>query len=128
MNGTNHATSGFPHFTVGGPATKLRVVGLILTALLGSLLVLWVSRATWERVDQLQSQFASLKADSFYRGVRMRDDIARMNESLLRYKLRGDTNDAEAFHRGTQDFKQRLDYNSTNAATPLEMDFLQRIR
>ena len=128
MNGTNHATGGFPHFTGGGPATKLRLAGLLLTALLGSILVIWVSRATWERVDQLQRQFASLKADSFYRGVRMRDDIARMNESLLRYKLRGDTNDAEAFYGGTRDFKQRLEYNITNAVTPLETDFLQRIR
>ena len=127
MNGTNHSTSGLPHITGGGPATKLRVAGLILTALLGSILVIWVNRTTWERVDRLQRQFAGLKADSFYTGVRMRNDIERMNDSLLRYRLRGDTNDAEAFHSGTRDFKQRLEYNSTNAATPLEIDFFQRI-
>jgi signal transduction histidine kinase len=127
MNGTNHSTSGFLHITGGGPGTKLRVAGLILTALVGSILVIWASRATWERVDDLQRQFAGLKADSFYRGVRMRNDIDRMNEDLLRYRLRGDTNDAEAFYRGTRDFKLQLDRNSTNAATPLERDFFKRI-
>jgi signal transduction histidine kinase len=127
MNGTNHSTSGFPNFTGGGPATKLRVAGLVFTALVGSILVIWVNHTTWERVDNLQRQFADLKADSFYRGVRMRNDVERMNDSLLRYRLRGDPADAEAFHSGTRDFKHRLEDNSTNAATPLEIDFLRRI-
>ena len=127
MNGTIHSTSGFPHITGGGPATKLRVAGLILTAVLGSILVIWVNRTTWERVDQLQRQFAGLKADSFYRGVRIRNDIERLNDILLRYRLRGDPADAEAFHSGTRDFKQRLERDRTNAATPLEIDFFQRV-
>jgi signal transduction histidine kinase len=127
MNGTIDSTRGFPHFSGGGPATKLRVAGLILTALLGSILVIWVNRATWQRVDNLQRQFTGLKADNFYRGVRMRNDIERLNDSLLRYRLRGDPADAEAFHSGTRDFKKRLEQNRINAATPLEIDFLERI-
>jgi nitrogen-specific signal transduction histidine kinase len=128
MNETNHSISGFPRVTGGGPATKLRVAGLVFTALLGSILVIWVSHATWERVDNLQRTFAGLKADSFYRGVRMRNDIERMNDSLLSYRLHGDPADAEAFHRGTLDFKQRLDRDSTNAVTPLETGFIQIVR
>jgi hypothetical protein len=54
-------------------------------------LAIWVNRATWERVDPLQRQFAGLKADSFYRGVRIRNDIERLNDSLLRHRLRGDS-------------------------------------
>jgi hypothetical protein len=99
-----------------------------MMALLGALLVLWVSRATWQRVDRLQREFAGLKADSFYRGVRMRNDIERMNENLLRYRLRGDTNDADAFRMGKRDFESRLDNASTNAATPLETNFLHIVR
>jgi signal transduction histidine kinase len=106
---------------------KLGVAGLVLTALLGSILVIWVSQTTWERVDDLQRQFAGLRAESFYLGVRMRNNIERMNESLLRYRLRGDTNDAEAFRSGTRDFKMRLDRNSTNAVTSAEQVFFQNI-
>jgi hypothetical protein len=53
-------------------------------------LVIRVNRATWDRVDQLQSQFAGLKADSIYRGVRIRNDIERLNDSLPRHRLRRD--------------------------------------
>src|SRR5260370_28913163 len=78
------------------PAVKLRLAGLTLTALLGSLLGIWVSRTTWQRVESLQHQFGRLKADNFYLGVRMRSDIQRLNDSLLPYRLRGATNDAVA--------------------------------
>src|SRR5277367_5241577 len=104
MNGTIHSTSGFPHVTGNGrsPATKFRVAGLVLTALLGFILVLWTSHSTRQRLVHLQGEFAGLKADSFYMGVRMRNDIERLNDALLRYRLRGDTNDAEAFRSGTR--------------------------
>ncbi|HUL51309.1 MAG TPA: ATP-binding protein [Candidatus Nitrosotalea sp.] len=116
-----------PRIRGGGPATKLRMVGLGLTALLGSLLVIGISRTTWRRVDHLQLEFASLKADSFYMGVRMRSEIQRLNETLLRYRLRGDSADADAFRIGAQDFKQWLEVNSTNSATALERTFFEQI-
>ena len=77
------------------PTVRLRLAGLCLTALLGSVLVLWASRTTWGRVESLQREFAGLKADNFYLGVRMRGEMQRLNETLLRYRLRGETNDAE---------------------------------
>ena len=109
-------------------AGKLRLAGFILVAVLGSVLVLWVSRATWVRVDKLQRQFASLKADQFYLGVRMRNDIERLNDSLLRYRLRGDPADAEAFRTGTRDFEERMADNSASANSPLAADFFRRMR
>jgi len=128
MNGTIHSTSGFPNVTGNGPTTKLRVAGLILTALLGSLLVMWASRTAWERMERLQTEFAGLKPDSFYMGVRMRNDIERLNDILLRYRLRGDTNEADAFRSGTRTFEQRLDSDSAKADTALERDFFRQIR
>ena len=89
MDETYHSTPDVRRITGGGPATKLRVAGLAVTALFGSILVIGISRTTWERVDRLQREFAGLKADSFYLGVRMRGDIQRLNDTLLRYRLRG---------------------------------------
>ena len=54
------------------PAAKLRLAGLILIALLGSVLVIWVSRTTWERVDHLQREFVGLKAKDFYLAVHLK--------------------------------------------------------
>jgi hypothetical protein len=88
MDGTFDATHGIAGATGKVPAVRLRLAGLCLTALLGSILVLWASRTTWERVESLQQEFAGLKAEDFYLGVRMRGDIQRLNETLLRYRLR----------------------------------------
>lgn len=134
MNGTNHSTSGFLMTRVGEtpvinrePASRLRLLGFLLTALFGSVLVVWASFITWQRADILQHRFSSLNADSFYAGVRMRGDIERLNDTLLRYRLHGDPADADAFRAGTRDFKARLARYNANAATPLEKDFFQRI-
>jgi signal transduction histidine kinase len=126
-DGTFHSTDGLNGVTRFGPRAKLRLAGLTLTALLASLLVVWVSHATWQRVESLQQEFASLKADNFYLAVRMRGDIQRLNDTLLRYRLRGDTNDAGAFRADAQVFKQWLEQNSTNSITPVEHRFFEQV-
>lgn len=128
MDETIHSTRGFPRITGVRPAAKLRLAGLVLTALLGSLLVIWVSRTTWQRVDVLQREFAGLKADSFYLGVRMRNDIQRLNDTLLRYRLRGDMGDSETFRAEAQVFKAWLENSRTNALTAQELEFIEEIR
>src|SRR5260221_4863633 len=108
-DGTFHSTDGLTGFPGRVPAARLRLAGLALTALLGSLLVIWVSRTTWLRVESLQREFAGLKADNFYIGVRVRNDIQRLTDALLRYPLRRATNHPEAFRAETQALGQWLD-------------------
>jgi signal transduction histidine kinase len=131
MDETIHSTRGFPRIT-GTPrpagAAKLRLAGLMLTALLGSLLIIWVSRTTWQRVDVLQREFAGLKADSFYLGVRMRNDIQRLNDTLLRYRLRGDVADSEVFRAEAQIFKDWLENSRSNTLSAVELEFIEEIR
>ena len=124
---TNHATRGFPRVIGSHPKAKLRLAGLALTALLGSILIIWVNRITWVRVERLEREFTGLKADSFYVGVRMRSDIQRMNDTLLRYRLRGDPADAEAFRGDTQVFKYWLATGRTNSATALERTLFEKV-
>jgi signal transduction histidine kinase len=128
MDGTNSAKDGLAGATVRVPGVRFGLAVLCLIALLGSILVLLASRVTWERVDSLQKEFSGLKADDFYLGVRMRGDIQQLNETLLRYRLRGDTNDAAAFQAQAQDFKEWLDQNAISAATPLEREFFHQVR
>jgi signal transduction histidine kinase len=120
--GTFHATDGPDGATPRLPAPRLRLVGLTATALLGLCLVGWISNTTWRRVDSLQSEFLSLRADNFYLGVRVRGDIQRLNDTLLRYRLRGDTNDAESFRLDADEFRQWLSQN-TNQSTSAERKF-----
>jgi signal transduction histidine kinase len=128
MDGTNSATNGLAENTGKVPGARLGLAALCLTALLGSMLILWASRITWEREQSLQREFAGLKADDFYFGVQMRGDIQRLNDTLLRYRLDGDTNDAEAFRIQAEDFRQWLEQNGAIAATPLEREFFRQVR
>ena len=124
---TTHSTSGLLRITGRHPKAKLRLAGLGLTAVLGAVLIIGVSRTTWQRVDQLQNEFASLRAESFYLGVRMHSGIRRLNDTLLRYRLKGDADDYEIFRRDTGDLKQWLERNRTNAITALERDFFAEV-
>jgi signal transduction histidine kinase len=124
---TNPATSGSLDATWSLPAAKLRLVGLILTALVGSILVIWVSHTTWERIYHLQQEFAGLKAKDFYLAVHMKGEIQRLNDTLLRYRLRGETNDYNQFYQDSQDLTRWFDTNKRDAVTPLEREFFKRM-
>jgi signal transduction histidine kinase len=127
MDETNHTTRGLTRLMGGSPLARLRVTLLALTLVCGSILVILVNRTTWQRLGRLQNEFAGLRAESFYLGVRMRGDIQQLNDTLLRYRLRGDTNDAEAFRIQSQQFKQWLETNRTNAATTLEQKLFEEV-
>jgi signal transduction histidine kinase len=127
MDGTFQATGGLPGANVRRPAAKLRLAGLVLITLLGSILLVWVTRTTWERVDHLQREFATLKPENFYLGVRMKGDIQRLNDTLLRYRLRGEAADYDLFYANARELALWLEVNRTNAATPLERKFFEQI-
>ena len=124
---TIDSTGGFQRITGDQPTVRLRLAGLVLTALTGALLILWVSHTTWERVDRLQHEFAGLKAESFYLGVRMRSDIQRMNDTLLRYRLRGERADYDLFYAYATDLTQWFNARSNSAATRTEREFFDNM-
>ncbi|HUA67119.1 MAG TPA: ATP-binding protein [Candidatus Saccharimonadales bacterium] len=121
------ATGGSSQATMDRPKAKLRLAGLVLTVLLGSILVIWVSRTTWERVGHLQHEFAGLKAKDFYLAVTMKSQIQRLNDTLLRYRLRGEAADYDQFYKESSALTEWFDANQTNAVTPLEREFFKRV-
>ena len=127
MDGSSQATTGLPRANSGRPAVRLRLAGLVVTVLLGSILVVWISRTTWDRVEHLQKEFAGLNPDSFYLGVRMKGDIQRLNDTLLRYRLHGESADYDLFLSNVQELTDWFEANRTNAATPMEHRFFEQI-
>jgi signal transduction histidine kinase len=127
MDGTEHTTRGLPRTTGAHPVARRRLAGLVVIVLLGTILTIWVSHTTWTRLDNLEQEFAGLNAESFYLGVRMRGQIQRLNDTLLRYRLRGDASDVEAFQTEVREFRQRLDSASDIVVTPLEKNFIDEI-
>jgi signal transduction histidine kinase len=127
MDGSSQATTGLPRANSGLPAVRLRLAGLVLTVLLGSILVVWVSRTTWDRVEHLQKEFSGLNPDSFYLGVRMKGDIQRLNDTLLRYRLHGESADYDLFLSNVGALSEWFEANRTNATTPMERQFFGQI-
>ncbi len=127
-DGTNQSTAGSSQTTGSGSGIRWRLLGLGLMAVVGTLLVIWVSHSTWERLHHLRQEFDSLKVGSFYLGARMQGDIQRLNDTLLRYRLRGDMADYDEFQREAAALRAWLAGNHTNAATALERDFFAAIR
>lgn len=121
------ATGGSPGASPPHPAARLRLVGLVLTALLGSILVIWTSRTTWERMNHLQEEFNGLKAKDFYLAVHMKGEIQRLNDILLRYRLRGEAADYTQFYTDSQELTQWFNTNQNEAVTPLEREFFKRM-
>ncbi len=128
MDRTLQSIKGLPSLVGRLPKPRLRVAGLAVTALLGSLMVIGLSRTTWRRVDSLQQEFGDLNADNFYLGIRVRSEVQRLNETLLRFRLRNDTNDAAAFLTDSQVFKKWLDENRLTATAPAERSFFDLVR
>jgi signal transduction histidine kinase len=124
---TISTTGGFPRANRKQPAGRLRLASLVVTALLGSILVIWISRTTWERVNHLQHDFAVLNAKDFYLAVHLENSIQRLNETLLRYRLRGEPADYDQFQKNLQELTQWFQANQTNAVTPLEREFFKRM-
>jgi signal transduction histidine kinase len=127
MDGPFQANGALPRANGGRPAVKLRLAGLVLTVLVGSVLVVWVSRTTWERMGHLQQEFAGLKPESFYLGVRMKGDIQRLNDTLLRYRLHGESADYDQFLGNVRELTQWFEANRTNAVTPMERQFFEQM-
>jgi signal transduction histidine kinase len=127
MDETVYSTSGLARITAGPPATRLRLAGLVATALLGSILVIWVTRTTWQRVDRLQQEFSGLNAESFYLGVRMRGDIQRLNDTLLHYRLSGDKADYESFRTNVHNLTQWFEESRRHATGPHERQFFEQL-
>ena len=127
MDGLFQATGALPRASSARPVARLRLAGLVVTALLVSILVVWVSRTNWNRMERLQQEFAGLNPDSFYLGVHMKGDIQRLNDTLLRYRLHGESADYDLFLGNVQDLTQWFEANRTNAVTPMERQFFGQL-
>jgi signal transduction histidine kinase len=126
MNATFHATRGSRHTTGNLPQAGLRLLGLVVTAVLGSGLIIWVNYTTWVRVERLQRGFATLNADRFYSGVYLRGKILHLNETLLRYCINHSPHEGEAFRKEAGELTEWFVRARDSAATPLEREFFEK--
>lgn len=95
------------------------VVGLVLAAMA---LVVWIRNVTWQRVAQLEREFAAIQSERFLLGLHARESIARMNAALLRFEMSGQTNEQQAFIRIGRELTNRLARTIPNLTTVQERE------
>src|SRR5437016_2350077 len=85
MNGTNYSTGGFRRITRLAPQVKVRVLGFAVVVVCGSILISWITHSLWTQLDQLQSDYAAVKGESFYLGVHLRGALRGLNDKLMQF-------------------------------------------
>jgi len=76
---------------------KLRLGGFVAAIGLLVFMVVWIAVASWRRVDDSRARLASLQSDRFRVASHLQQTILGLNEHLLSFTLRGDTNDLVLF-------------------------------
>jgi signal transduction histidine kinase len=55
--------------------------------MLGGIMVFMVRSSSWRQLDRIESEFAAIRSESFYLGLKLREGIGRLNEMVLRSQL-----------------------------------------
>jgi signal transduction histidine kinase len=127
MSGSNHTTPGPESASASPTQVRVRLAGLALAAVISAVLIIGLTRATWQRVDELDSKFATLHPESFDIGVRVQSSIRHLNDTLLRFRLRKEPADNESFRAAADELKQWIENKAASETGPLEAAFLAKI-
>jgi signal transduction histidine kinase len=127
MRGTNSTTSGPARTTRLPRPVKLRVAGAAFLILLLVALIAWMKGSTWQRVRQVQQEFAAIRTESFYLGVYLRGGIWKLNSMLLRFQLSREEAEREGFHREARELSEWLGKTKASLTTPEQQELARQV-
>ena len=97
-----------------------RVLAFLLAAVLGALAVVWIDASTWHRVRELEHEFAAVRTERFYHAVHLRVTIRELNDTLLRFHLKGEPRDLAQFRTQAESLQRWLAARKTEVTSPEE--------
>jgi signal transduction histidine kinase len=104
---------------------RLAVFAAVLTATI--LLLAWAAQSTWGRVARLNEDLTRGQLESFNIAYQWQVELQHLQGLLLRYELRGDTNDFARFMAGQKQLDAWLDDQRSRVRTPDEQRALAAI-
>jgi signal transduction histidine kinase len=129
MTETFYSTDGSTGTTRDMPKVRMRLFGLVLTIFVVTILMLLgVSRATWNRVDRLEEEIRGLRVDNFYFGVEIQNNVRQLNMKLLRYCSSLDETNYTRFREELGLQRQWLNEFPTNNMTSDDRQLAEDIR
>jgi signal transduction histidine kinase len=120
MSGQNTSISDSWRIPTPNRLARRGLIGIIAALIVGALLNAWINLLTWQRVLQLDQDFAAIRAERFYHSVHLRSGLRRLNDTLFRFHLKGDPHDLDQFHADSNRLRSWLDTRTAEAASALE--------
>lgn len=127
MGETKSSSGDSENITRPGSAKARLILGVALL-LAAMALVIWIRSVTWQRVSELENEFAAIRSERFLLGLHARESIVRMNATLLRFQLSGEMGEREAFLRIGRELTNRFDRTLPALATETERQAAERFR
>jgi signal transduction histidine kinase len=122
------SSSGDSEKTTRRGSPKMRL-GVGVALLFGAIaLVIWIRSVTWQRVAELENEFAAVHSERFLLGLHARESVVRMNAALLRFQLSGDMAERESFLRIQRDLTNRFDRTVSVLTTEPERRVAEALR
>jgi signal transduction histidine kinase len=128
MSGSNGTTRESPRtFRWGGVIrVRLAAMGVLIALLVAT--IIWVERATWNRVREIEREFSEFSPDSFQLGLHLQRGVGRLNARALQFQLVGDLTEREGFHQEAHRSTERIAATQTRLATQQEQELAREIR
>ncbi|HPC61472.1 MAG TPA: ATP-binding protein [Verrucomicrobiota bacterium] len=88
----------------------------------------WVGHRTASRLGELQGEFLSVQAETFYLGIRLRSGVERLNTLLLQFQLsKADPAERERFHQHSRFLVGLITQAKPHLATAEERSLVQEL-
>jgi len=121
MSDTNYCTGDTKSSSRGLQPVRRRMALLVFTLVVGVFLVGWIVNRTWSRLEQLQHEFLTTEAETFYLGLRCRAGLERLDGALLKFQLsKSDPAERDAFNRESRELAELITQANPLLTTPEE--------
>lgn len=120
MSGSKQFSSGPRRTTRVGQAPPSRVLLFVLAVVGGASLIAWIDTSTWQRMAQLEDDFAAIRAERFYQSVHVRRTMRELNDALFQFHLKRQSQDETRFRAMAWELEQNLRASQAGASTDQE--------
>ncbi len=127
MTGTFDSTGGLRRTTWWEPSFRVRLAGFAVAVTALALLIICVDTNIWRQQERLQEQFAAIKTERFYFGVKVRISLRQIRQTWLDLYLTGDPGDRAAFQREALGLQQWLRREENTFAAVGEREKFQQL-
>jgi signal transduction histidine kinase len=106
---------------------KIRLIGFSLAILMVALMIGWAAHASLKRVTELSDKLTGKQIASFQTADYFQAHLQELDYDLLRYKVKGETNDEQKFLTGWSKLNDWIDEQTPTLTTTNEKAILDQI-